>query len=46
MSEFFDFYNMFYTCGYLTIDDLKGAVAAGVLTTDDFLKITGQTYTP
>jgi phage uncharacterized protein, XkdX family len=40
----YDFYAMFYPLGYLTLDDLKWAVANGDLTADQFKQITGQDY--
>jgi hypothetical protein len=45
MSTYFNFWQMCYKNGWVTIDQVKQAVVKGLLTTDEFQQITGQTYT-
>ncbi|QCH28094.1 XkdX family protein [Clostridium tyrobutyricum] len=40
----FDFYNIFYEFGYLSLDDIKEATKWKLLTSDEFKQITGQDY--
>ena len=40
----YDFYKMFYTLRYLSLDDLKWAVENNDITADQFKEITGQDY--
>ena len=41
----YDFYEMGYLSGYLSLDDLKWAVANKDLSEAQFKEITGQDYT-
>jgi hypothetical protein len=45
MSTYFNFWKMSYQNSWVTIDMVKQAVAKGLLTTNEFQQITGQTYT-
>lgn len=40
----YEFYEMGYLSGYLTMDDLKWAVTNKDISADDFKQITGQDY--
>lgn len=40
----FDFYELAYTGGHLTLDDLREATKWGLITPEEFFKITGETY--
>ena len=40
----FDFYNLFYGMGYLTLEELDEAAKWGVITKEEYKLITGKTY--
>ncbi|WP_454055639.1 XkdX family protein [Clostridium sp. Marseille-Q7071] len=40
----FDFYELAYTGGHLTLEDLKEATKWGLITPEEFKLITGQEY--
>lgn len=44
-SPFFDFYNTFFKMGYLTKDIVHEAAEWGVITLEEYQKITGEEFT-
>lgn len=46
MSPYFNFWEMCYTNGWVAIDMVKQAVQKGLIATDEYTQITGETYTP
>ncbi|WP_169735811.1 XkdX family protein [Clostridium lundense] len=40
----FNFYNLFYGCGYLKIEDLKEATKWNVISKEEFKTITGEEF--
>ena len=45
MSPYFVFWQMCYKNGWVTIEQVKEAVAKELLTIDEYKQITGQDYT-